>query len=257
MSDLIKLYRQAENYFFSGISSKCMNLGDDATAYMTAVPVADLNLIYVTKNTNNIHQILSLGKQFYAQDNLSFVIIIPQEFCSPEMEKILNTMEYIQTGKSVCMGVTIDLLTINSATRFDDSSINIKSNDDKLNDWMMPLIEAFESSIEISSIYASTHKSALIKKINLHHFSLYTQEKPIASITLSLNDNIARIDDVGTLPEFQGKGYATYLLRYVLDEAKRLGAHYCFLEASDSGLGIYQKLGFETLFKNNIYSRKV
>ena len=129
-------------------------------------------------------------------------------------------------------------------------------NDDQLNDWMMPLIGAFESTFEICSIYATTHKNALKKNINLRHFSLYKQEKPIASITLSLNNGIARIDDVGTLPEFQGKGYATHLMHYVLSEAKRLGAHHCFLESSDSGFGVYQKLGFEPLFKNNIYSRK-
>ena len=71
-----------------------------------------------------------------------------------------------------------------------------------------------------------------------------------------MHDNsIARIDDVGTLPEFQGKGYASALMRYVLSEAKKLGARHCFLESSDSGLGVYQKLGFESLFKSNIYSR--
>ena len=35
-------------------------------------------------------------------------------------------------------------------------------------------------------------------------------------------------DDVGTLPELQGKGYATHLMRYVLSEAKKLGAHHSF-----------------------------
>jgi predicted GNAT family acetyltransferase len=95
------------------------------------------------------------------------------------------------------------------------------------------------------------------KDFRYRHFSLYKQEKPIASITLSMHDdNIARIDDVGTLPEFQGKGYAMHLMRYVLSEAKKLGARHCFLESSDSGLRVYQNLGFEPLFKNNIYSRK-
>jgi hypothetical protein len=32
-SPLIKLYRQAEDYFFRGISSKCLDLGDGANAY--------------------------------------------------------------------------------------------------------------------------------------------------------------------------------------------------------------------------------
>jgi hypothetical protein len=45
-------------------------------------------------------------------------------------------------------------------------------------------------------------------------------------------------------------------MRYALSESKKLGARHCFLESSDSGLGVYQKLGFDPLFKNNIYSRK-
>ena len=156
----------------------------------------------------------------------------------------------------VSMVVDLDKFSFDQTASFDDKTM-IKANDDQLNDWMMPLIGAFESTFEICSIYAKVHESALKKNINLRHFSLYKQEKPIASITLSVNGTIARIDDVGTLPEFQGKGYATSLMKHVLSLAKTLGANYCFLEASASGLSIYQKLGFEELFKNNIYSRTV
>ncbi len=223
---------------------------------MTGVPVADLNLVYITKNTASLDKILNKGKQFYDQSSLSFVVVIPQEFCTSDVEGVFSSMGYHQTGKSVSMAVKLDDFRATALPAFFDEII-IRGNDEKLNDWMTPLIGAFESTIEISSIYAVTHENALKKNINLRHFSLYKQKKPIASITLSMCDNaIARIDDLGTLPEFQGKGYATHLMRYVLLETKKLGARHCFLESSDSGLGVYQKLGFETLFKNNIYSRK-
>jgi ribosomal protein S18 acetylase RimI-like enzyme len=260
---LIDLYRQAEDYFFRGISSKCMDLEGSAHAYMTGG--SELNFIYITKNTNALDKILIQGKQFFDQDNFSFDVIIPQELCTPQITDILNTMGYPQKSKSVSMVVDLDRFAIDQTASFDDETV-IKANDDQLNDWMMPLIGAFESTFEICSIYANNHESALKRNINLRHFSLYqttprlrltSQEKPIASITLSMHDGtIARIDDVGTLPEFQGKGYATHLVRYMLSEAKKLGAHHCFLESSDSGLGVYQKLGFKPLFKNNIYSRK-
>ncbi|MCE2991891.1 MAG: GNAT family N-acetyltransferase [Alphaproteobacteria bacterium] len=254
MIDLINLYRQAEDYFFRGIASKCLELGDGANAYMTGG--AELNFIYITRNTNALDKILIQGKQFFDQDNLSFDVIIPQELCTPQMADILNTMGYPQKSKSVSMVVDLDRFATDQTAGF-DSETTIKPNDDQLNDWMMPLIGAFESTFEICSIYANTHTNALKKNVNFRHFSLYKQEKPIASITLSMHDDtIARIDDVGTLPEFQGKGYATHLMRYVLSEAKRLGARHCFLESSDSGLGVYQKLGFDPLFKNNIYLRK-
>jgi len=250
---LINLYRQAEDYFFRGISSKCMDLGDGAHAYMTGG--AELNFIYITKNTNALDKVLIQGKEFFDQNNLSFDVIIPQELCTPQMADILTTMGYPQKSKSVSMHVKLNELITDNTSSFDAETM-IKANDDQLNDWMMPLIGAFESTFEICSIYANIHEQALKNNINLRHFSLYKQEKPVASITLSLINGIARIDDVGTLPEFQGKGYASALMRYVLSEAKRLGAYHCFLESSDSGLGVYQKLGFKPLFKNNIYSRK-
>ena len=251
---LINLYRKAEDYFFRGISSKCLNLDDVANAYMTGG--AELNFIYITRSTNALDKILIQGKEFFDQDNLSFDVIIPQKLCTPQMADVLTTMGYPQKSKSVSMAVDLYKFSFDQTARFDDETM-IKANDDQLNDWMMPLIGAFESTFEICSIYATTHENAFKRNINLRHFSLYKQEKPIASITLSMHDNtIARIDDVGTLPEFQGKGHASALMRYVLSEAKRLGAYHCFLESSDSGLGVYQKLGFEPLFKNNIYSRQ-
>lgn len=250
---LTNLYRQAEDYFFRGISSKCLDMDDGAHAYMTGG--AELNFIYITGNTNALDKILIQGKQFFDQDNRSFDVIIPQELCRSQMADVLNTLGYPRKSKSVSMVADLDRFATDKTSSFDSETM-IKSNDNQLNDWMMPLIGAFESTIEICRVYATTHANALKRNINLRHFSLYKQEKPIASITLSMHDAIARIDDVGTLPEFQGKGYATHLMHYVLFEAKKLGARHCFLESSDSGLGVYQKLGFETLFKNNIYSRK-
>jgi GNAT superfamily N-acetyltransferase len=229
-----------------------LNLDDGANAYMTGGAL--LNFIYITRNTNVLDEILTKGKQFYGQENLSFEVIIPQELCTEKIAGIFNTLGYSQDCKSVSMLKNLDRFAMDKAVGFDSETM-IKANDNQLNEWMMPLIGAFESTFKICSLYASIHENALKSNINLRHFSLYLQEKPIASITLSLHNNIARIDDVSTLPEFQGKGYATQLMLYVISEAKRLGADHCFLESSDSGLALYQKLGFEPLFKNNIYLR--
>lgn len=251
---LIELYRQAEDYFFKAISSKFLQFGNDATAYMTGVPVADLNLVYVKKNITILHNILRQSKQFYGEDNLGFVVIIPDEFCTSEATSILKNEDYFQNGKCVAMSLNLKDLTMDNSIEFDDETI-IRANDDRLNDWLAPLIAFPATDLQMCIKYANTHTLALKKKLNLYHFSLYKQEKVIASITLSLHNGLARIDDLGTLPEFQSKGYATRLMIYVLLEAKKLGAHYCFLESSDSGFTIYQKLGFQTLFINNIYSK--
>lgn len=246
-----ELYHQAEDYFFNSISIKCLNLDDAAIAYMTGVPVADLNIIYIKKHPSSLDKILRDSVQFYDQAHIGFIVIIPEEFCTTEINDTFKKIGYFQTGKSVAMVFDLKNLIINF-----DNDIHIKSNDHKLEDWLIPMTAFSETDYEICIKYADTHKLALERNSKLHHFSLYVLEKPIASITLSLNNDIARIDDVGTLPEFQGKGYATRLMNYALSRAKELGATYCFLEASDSGLSIHQKLGFKMLFKNNVYSRK-
>ena len=151
---------------------------------MTGVPVADLNLlVYITKKINNLDKILMQSKQFYDQDNLSFVVAIPQEFCKIRAQNILKTMNYAQTGASTSMATKVEDLIINNVTSLDDEAI-ILANDDRLNDWITPLMGAFESTVEIGSQYMSTHEIALKNKFKFYDFSLYKQKKPIASITL-------------------------------------------------------------------------
>lgn len=253
---LVDLYRQAEDYFFKAISLKTLNIDDVATAYMTGVPVADLNIVYIKKSTGLVEKIFHQSKQFYDQPNFGFVVILPEEFCTSEIDRIFKTLGYTQTEKSVAMALNLEDLVINNATSFDDESF-IAANDNKLNEWMVPLIAYPGADITTCIKYADTHKFAQSKKCQLFHFSLYQSDKPIASITLSLHNTIARIDDVGTMPELQGKGYATRLMIFALSEAEKLGATHCFLESSDAGFSIYQKLGFATLFKNNIYSSSI
>ena len=246
-NQLIELYAQAEDYFFNNISEKVLNIDDDASCYMTGVPVADLNILYIKKQPKSLDKILSSAKIFYDQANLGFIIIIPEDFCSDEVNDIFKIADYSHTDISVAMAFDLQNFIINYETSFADDTL-IKANDNKLDDWMLPMIAFSATDGELISKYADTHKLALTKKAKFYHFSLYKEEIPISSITLSLNENIARVDDVATLPEFQGKGYATFLMNYALSEAKKLGANHCFLEASESGLSIYQKIGFKTLF---------
>lgn len=249
---LTQQFSKAEAYFFKGISQKTLDLGAGATAYMTGLPVADLNLVYIEQALPALEEILKKAKEFYDQDKLSFIIFMPEACCSSEIELLLKKLGYAHKDKSVAMALKLAGLRFNNKLKI-DNEIQIKANNLNLSEWIIPLIEAFESTFNIASQYAKVHEEALKNKVNLHHFSLYKAQKPVASLTLSIHDNIARIDDVGTLPEFQGRGYATLLMQYASLEAQKLGATDCYLEASKSGLSIYEQLGFKELFKNNIY----
>ena len=254
MDKSIQQFRQAEDYFFKGISSKFLEIGSEAIAYMTGVQVAELNLVYIYNKVTALEKILNQAKEFYDQDKLSFNVLIPEDDCSIEVEKIFKTLGYDRKETSVAMALQLNNLILKNQTDLNEN-MKIKANDNHLDQWMIPLISAFGSTFNVAEQYAKTHEQALKNNIQLHHYSLYQDDKPIVSMTLSLQNNIARMDDVGTLPEFQGRGYATKLMQHALLEAKKLGATDCFLEASESGLSIYQQLGFKPLFKNHIYAQ--
>src|SRR6185437_4704403 len=173
----------------------------------------NLNLLYIRKGSVLAESILKSAKKFYEHQRLPFITVIPKELCVKGMDNTLKNMGYIQTARSVCMFIK---LSDHRQSNLESSSKCVIGVNDNLNDWMLPLVGAFESKIEITQQYTATHKNALKKSFKFYHFSLYKNENPISSITLSICDNLARIDDVGTLPEFQRKGYATRLLNHVL-----------------------------------------
>jgi ribosomal protein S18 acetylase RimI-like enzyme len=246
---LITAYHSAEDYFFRAISTHCLDISDTATAYMTGVPVRDLNIVYIRNNKESIETILSKCKKFYDQHNLLFVAIVPEDLCPTGTDAVTHEAGYHQAGKSVAMA-----LDLKTAAPVVYDGVEIRENDEHLYEWMIPMIESFESTFDMMTCYADAHAHSQSMKCRLYHYNLYENDKVITSITLSVHGSIARIDDVGTIPEHQRKGHATCLVNFALSKAKELGATHCFLEASESGLSIYKKLGFVPLFTTNIFS---
>jgi ribosomal protein S18 acetylase RimI-like enzyme len=245
------LFHQAEDYFFRSLSLKCLDMNDTATAYLTGLATQDLNLIYIRKTPLDLEGILTQGKSLYHTANVPFVITIPEELCTPTLEHTIKMQGYAQTGSSVAMGLVLE------KTTFPDGK-NIRHEGPDLSQWMLPLVDAFGSTLELTTLYAESHERAIQKGAVFHHLSLYDGDalasSPVSSMTLSFHQGHARVDDVATFPDFQGRGYANRLLTYGLEYAKTLGATHCFLEASNAGYSLYEQKGFKTLFQNNIYA---
>lgn len=249
--NLRHLFRKAEDYFFKSLSEKCLDLGGKK-AYMTGVPFSYFNLVYL-KSTHNLVNVLEQSKLFFSKANLPFNVDIPEELCTSEAQHILEEMGFLQIDKSVPMGLSLSKKIYTNLNELSDC-IRIQQNND-LKDWVIPL-KAFGADPEITLLYSNTHLKALERKFKLHHFCLYKDEQPVSSITLSIHDHSARIDDVATLAEFQNLGFGTCLIKHALSYAQQLGATHCFLDASDFGFSLYEKLGFTTIYKSNTYSHQ-
>ncbi len=224
-----------------------MDFDDLTTAYLSGIDCESDNPIYIRKNVEAIDEVLHRCQTFYKANNSLWILIVTEQFISNDLENSLKKICFSLSGKSVAMFVKL-----NKKSQPDiPHNMSIYSVNDKLEQWLKPLIGAFNLAYKVMRQYADVHERALRNKANFHHFTLFKDDVPISSLTLSLQANIARIHDVGTLPLCQKKGYATHLVKYALNEAINMGANYCFLEV---GISLYHKLGFKPLFKNIAYS---
>jgi ribosomal protein S18 acetylase RimI-like enzyme len=66
---------------------------------------------------------------------------------------------------------------------------------------------------------------------------------------LYLRGGDAQVEDVGTLPEHRGRGYASAVVLAAVEEARRAGAELIFLfaDAEDWPKELYRRLGFDEL----------
>ncbi|WP_438448750.1 GNAT family N-acetyltransferase [Gorillibacterium sp. sgz5001074] len=75
------------------------------------------------------------------------------------------------------------------------------------------------------------------------HYGGYIGSELVTVISLFVEGEQAQFRKFATLPEFQGRGYGTALLKHTLEEARRLGARTIKCNARSSKVGFYQRFG--------------
>ncbi|MDP1723198.1 MAG: GNAT family N-acetyltransferase [Alphaproteobacteria bacterium] len=248
LNDLIQLFYQSEDFFYRAISRECLDFEDKASFYITGLHSEYSNPFTLRKNIPTFKKILTECTNFAQNQNINWIVTISQYVMDKNLESTLNQMSFKLDSKTTPM-----FIVLNHDDDICQNNHLIINMNDNLNDWITPLSEAFESNFEQTGLYKQVRYKALNNKNNFYHFTLYDNSSPIASLTLSINNNIARIDNVGTLPEYQSQGYARSIISFTLDEAKRLGATHCFLDALPEGIPLYQQIGFNPLFQNYIF----
>ncbi|AWK13689.1 GNAT family N-acetyltransferase [Candidatus Fukatsuia symbiotica] len=251
---LFSLYYQIENYFFTSISQRHHYVTDGACAYFTGVESSGLNLLIVNKKNchMDIEAVLQRGIHFLHTTEYPFSIMIRSELIDIKIKNKLNKENFHTDDTSTAMQLNMENFP-SSDLRNND---NIQCTDRCLTDWTTPLESAFASIPTVINQYQERHQAAIDAKKNLVHFSLYVKQQPVCSLTLSMQKDIARLDDIGTKVEFQGQGHASALMQHALRYAKSRSISRCFLDASTEGISLYKRTGFSTLFEYIIFHRE-
>ncbi|EPL9568183.1 GNAT family N-acetyltransferase [Providencia rettgeri] len=246
------LFYQQEDHFWSAICSEVLKVSENTIAYFSELNLPIFNFIY-------LHQGASLSEFEHAesafkQQSKPYVLVVHQHELS-QFEHEIEKRGLIADGESTAMILPTSALSLFKEPLSLEVGYQIKQCDKQLNDWAQPLISAFpvdsddeEDDNTVINEYIRYHQRALDKHVNMMHFVLFADEQPVSTLTLTINNKTARLDDIGTDIRFQGKGFATKLIKYALAICNQQGIEQCVLEASSDGLSIYKKMGFEPIF---------
>lgn len=92
-------------------------------------------------------------------------------------------------------------------------------------------------------------------ELAVQNFVGYEGDVPVATATVHLTEGVAGIYAVSTLEQHRGKGYGRAITAHCMAWGQNRGCRLAVLQASQMGLPVYQKLGFEDLGPSACYIR--
>jgi ribosomal protein S18 acetylase RimI-like enzyme len=108
----------------------------------------------------------------------------------------------------------------------------------------------------ILSFYEQTSKPYLDSKNRIKLLVYYHEGIPISTMEMFLSDrSTIGLYNLATVAEFRGKGIGSAMMSFALKTAKSLGCENIVLQASQDGIGIYRKMGFEVVTNYHEFNR--
>jgi ribosomal protein S18 acetylase RimI-like enzyme len=92
-------------------------------------------------------------------------------------------------------------------------------------------------------------KTLIGQRVTTRFFGVELAGEVVSYADLYVDGADAQVEDVGTLPEHRGQGYATAVILGAIKQARAAGADFVFLvaDAEDWPKELYRNLGFDDL----------
>jgi ribosomal protein S18 acetylase RimI-like enzyme len=93
------------------------------------------------------------------------------------------------------------------------------------------------------------YKPLLARWVTVRGFAVLAGGEVVSYADLYVDGDEAQVEDVATLPEHRGRGYAKAVVTRAADEGRAAGADFVFLvaDAHDWPKGLYRRLGFDVV----------
>jgi len=133
--------------------------------------------------------------------------------------------------------------SVNSPIGKTHSKIVKLSREDDAIKWSQGCGQAFGYEIDASVI------QSLLNNPNASVFAYFIDDKIAGTAISYLSGDTLGIHQLGTVPSFRKMGIALALMEHLLEQASNQKCRFVSLQASQAGLRMYEKLGFQSFGK--------
>ncbi len=203
------------------------------------------NIIHIHDGSNLDKTELETAVTYFRSRNREFCLWVHNQNLSPETGRNLSKLQLVRQNSEI--GMSLDLNTY--APIHSDKHEQVKSVSDihQLEEYSQVIAANWQPpDTNVVDYYRLTSDHYLNHKLGISLFIFFEKSLPLATVEMFPSDSeTIGIYGLATLEDARGKGIGSALMTYALNTAKSRNYKQVVLQASEAGVGIYRKLGFE------------
>jgi ribosomal protein S18 acetylase RimI-like enzyme len=204
------------------------------------------NIIHIKDGAGLKYLDIVRATEHYRSKDFDFCIWLNSENLNSKVKTYLNDLSVSKQNEEV--GMVLDLSQYEAIHSDRHNDIVLVQDVKTLNDYANVIAANWSPpDRNINSYYEKTTNSYLENSKGVMLFVYYDGQQPLATVELfPSDDSTIGIYGLATLEDARGKGIGSALMTKCLNISKTLGYKNVVLQASEAGIGIYKKLGFES-----------
>ncbi|HYH15001.1 MAG TPA: GNAT family N-acetyltransferase [Flavisolibacter sp.] len=211
----------------------------------SGLPCDTFNIIHITNGLSLTREELTTAVDHYRKQDSRYCIWINSENRTLQADAILLQLGLSEANKEP--GMALDLKAYTPVAHALFEHIVLASNEQQVADFATVVAANWTPpDPQVLTYYQKTAPAFLNPDNKVILLVYYHEGQPVSVIELFPTDvTTIGLYSLATLETFRGKGIGSAMMHFALGQAKALGYTRAILQASEDGLGIYQRLGFE------------
>ncbi|MEQ8474956.1 GNAT family N-acetyltransferase [Fulvivirga sp.] len=212
------------------------------------------NIIFIKNGLAITQAELDDTIKHYRNKDFDFCIWVNADNLTDNLKEIFKSVNVSHQNEEV--GMVLDLSQYEAIHSDRHNDIVLVQDVKTLNDYANVIAANWSPpDRNVNSYYEKTTNSYLENSKGVMLFVYYDGQQPLATVELfPSDDSTIGIYGLATLEDARGKGIGSALMTKCLNISKTLGYKNVVLQASEAGIGIYKKLGFESFTTYHEYA---